>query len=178
MGCICSILKSLTSYHGTHLTPEQIERQRLFRLQKGAATPVKKPNASAPSPSPSPSPNRPSEVDSPVHGRKYSYQHNIHSPPQASSQSSFTSLIGGKQKSTESNPNVNPTFVHRSPQIKHQKSFNQSESHYYQHPSQHHQQQKQHKFQSSKSQSTASSKRVTFSIRSFSKDMGTNRSSN
>ncbi|XP_076359798.1 uncharacterized protein LOC143252074 [Tachypleus tridentatus] len=34
MGCICSFFKALTSYHGMHLTPSQVERQRLQRARK------------------------------------------------------------------------------------------------------------------------------------------------
>ncbi|XP_063842446.1 uncharacterized protein LOC135090074 isoform X2 [Scylla paramamosain] len=33
MGCLVSFLRSLRSYHGSHLTPRQLERQRRQRSQ-------------------------------------------------------------------------------------------------------------------------------------------------
>lgn len=34
MGCICSFFKTLTSYHGSHLTAHQVSRQRQQRARK------------------------------------------------------------------------------------------------------------------------------------------------
>lgn len=34
MGCICSFFKTLTSYHGSHLTPKQVHQQRKQRMRK------------------------------------------------------------------------------------------------------------------------------------------------
>ena len=34
MGCICSLFRTLTTYHGSHLTPHQAARQRQQRLRQ------------------------------------------------------------------------------------------------------------------------------------------------
>ncbi|CAM1308986.1 Uncharacterised protein r2_g1920 [Pycnogonum litorale] len=34
MGCILSFFRTLTSYHGSHLSQKQVQRQRQQRLQK------------------------------------------------------------------------------------------------------------------------------------------------
>ncbi|GBL81111.1 hypothetical protein AVEN_83175-1 [Araneus ventricosus] len=34
MGCICSFFKTLTSYHGSHLTAHQVSRQRQQRARR------------------------------------------------------------------------------------------------------------------------------------------------
>lgn len=37
MGCVCSLFRALTSYHGSHLTPKQVEMQRKQRLLRNRA---------------------------------------------------------------------------------------------------------------------------------------------
>ncbi|CAN8031757.1 unnamed protein product [Ixodes persulcatus] len=39
MGCICSFVRALTSYHGSHLTPKQVELQRKQRLLRARGQP-------------------------------------------------------------------------------------------------------------------------------------------
>ncbi|KAK7070953.1 hypothetical protein SK128_024229 [Halocaridina rubra] len=43
MGCVLSFIRSLRSYHGSHLTPRQLERQRRQRSQKAQTKPMRAP---------------------------------------------------------------------------------------------------------------------------------------
>ncbi|XP_063842443.1 uncharacterized protein LOC135090074 isoform X1 [Scylla paramamosain] len=43
MGCLVSFLRSLRSYHGSHLTPRQLERQRRQRSQTSQSRPTRPP---------------------------------------------------------------------------------------------------------------------------------------
>ncbi|XP_047501379.1 uncharacterized protein LOC125047224 isoform X3 [Penaeus chinensis] len=43
MGCVVSFIRSLRSYHGSHLTPRQLERQRRQRSQKAQSRPTRAP---------------------------------------------------------------------------------------------------------------------------------------
>ncbi|XP_076047056.1 uncharacterized protein LOC143028603 [Oratosquilla oratoria] len=59
MGCIISFFRSLRSYHGSHLTPKQLERQRRQRSQKSQKQPPREPTP----------PSSPEEEERHVFGR-------------------------------------------------------------------------------------------------------------
>lgn len=140
MGCICSILKALTSYHGTHLTPDQIARQRLSRTTvQTRLAPESNHEQSGPSATqriiPTSGQSSPQTPGSPAFTSRsphLSPSNKTACRSRADTDSGSVSMlrrfqsVDYDQQSTRScttSPQKCPTFVNKSPRLHHQRSL-------------------------------------------------------